>query len=269
MPKRHSSIFSIRAEITKSTRIALGVIPFVVLLSVWAILSYGKIVAPLFLPTPTAVLAEIVELFSTGFLSDVGASVFRVLAGFLVSALVAVPLGILMGSMRSVEAAFTPFVAFVRYMPAAAFIPLLILWVGIGHAQKILLLFIGIFFYLIILVVDVVKNVPAEYIDAATTLGASRRQVLLNVIVPGSMPGIYDALRTMMGVGWTYIVVVEMVAATSGIGQMIMESQRFLQTGRVISGILTIGLIGLICDMLFRSCEPLLFKWVRKRQASA
>lgn len=248
-------------EISRLTRIILGAIPFIVVLSLWVFLSYGKVVEQIFLPSPTAVLYEFKVLISTGFAADILASIGRVMGGFLISTVIAVPLGIMMGASRRIEEIFSPFVAFFRYLPAAAFIPLLILWVGIGDVQKVALLFIGIFFYLTTLVVHVVATTRKEFIDAASTLGATRLQILLNVIVPASLPGIYDALRTMMGVGWTYIVVAEMVAATSGIGKVIIESQRFLQTGKVIVGIVVIGVIGIVFDVVFRIGRPLLFRW--------
>lgn len=265
MSKKLSNLFRIREDIDRRLYVILGIIPFVILFLFWIILTYGKLVLPVFLPTPTAVLKDLGELFKNGFLTDIGASLFRVFTGFLLSAVIAVPLGILMGSFKLIDAFYSPLVTFVRYLPAAAFIPLLILWVGIGHLEKILLLFIGIFFYLLILITIAVQDVRHEYLDAAYTLGAKKKQVLLNVIVPASLPGIYEALRTMMGVGWTYIVVVEMVAATSGIGKMIMDSQRFMRTGRVIAGIITIGLIGIICDFIFMIFYPILFKWVGKK----
>jgi len=242
-------------------QVALGSVPFVFLLGLWLFLSLGEVVEPIFLPSPGVVLDELATLMAGGFAWDVMASIGRVLGGFFLASIIGVPLGVMMGASRRVEEMFSPFVAFVRYLPAAAFIPLLILWLGIGNAQKVALLFMGVFFYLTIMVMNVVAGVRRDYIDAASTLGATRRQILVHVIVPASSPGIYDALRTMMGVGWTYIVVAEMVAATSGIGKMIIESQRFLQTGRVVAGIAVIGLIGVICDLIFRAGRPLLFRW--------
>jgi NitT/TauT family transport system permease protein len=254
--------FELRKNIPRWLHISLGIIPFIIVFGGWAALSYGEIVKPIFLPTPTKVIQTIVFLFTEqGLLADIFASVFRVLSSFFISAAIAVPLGIFMGSLKFIEGLFTPFTAFMRYMPVAAFIPLLILWVGIGHLQKIILLFIGIFFYLLVLVTNVVASVKKEYLDAAYTLGATKTQTLVKVIVPASLPGIFDSLRAMMGVGWTYIVVVELVAAESGIGKRIMEAQRFLHTADVIGCIIIIGIIGITFDLIFRLTYPLLFKW--------
>lgn len=252
----------LRTEIPESLHICLGVAPFIIFLLIWAILSYGEFINPLFLPNPTKVVEETIVIFKEhNFLSHIGASVFRVIMAFLISAAIAIPLGLMMGGFKVAEAFFTPFTAFVRYMPVAAFIPLLILWLGIGHIEKITLLFIGIFFYLLILITNVALDVRQEYFDTAYTLGATERQVFFRVLVPASLPGIFDSLRAMMGVGWTYIIVVELVAAKSGIGKMIIESQRFLQTPRVIAGIITIGVIGILCDLIFKALFPVLFKW--------
>ena len=257
------ALSAFREDIPRSMHIWLGIIAFVVVLSLWSLLSYEGYIRPLFLPTPTSVIEETYILFTDhDLLGDMGASIYRVTVGFILAALVAIPLGVLMGSFKSIESLFTPFTAFIRYMPVAGFIPLLILWFGIGHLQKIILLFIGVFFFLLAMIVNVVSEVRQEIVDTAYTLGAKKHQIILRVILPASMPGIFDSLRTMMGAGWTYIVVAELVAAESGLGKMIMESQRFLQTSRVISGIIIIGLIGITFDSLFRISKPLLFPWL-------
>lgn len=243
---------------------SIAYIPFVVLISLWCLLSYGGIVKSLFLPTPTVVISELVKLFSEQrFLSDILVSLSRIFAGFILSAVFAIPLGILMGTFKTTDVLFSPIVGFVRYMPASAFIPLVILWFGIGFWEKVIVIFISIFFYLVILVADAAANVRQELKETALTLGATKSQILLKVIVPASLPDIWNALRIMLGVGWTMIIIVELVAAQSGIGAMIIHAQRFLQTPKVIAGIIVIGALGIMCDLAFRWLRPVLFRWIK------
>ncbi len=240
----------------------LGGIPFVVLLGLWCILSFGGFVRPLFLPTPTAVIVEGVRLFSEeAFLRDVLLSLIRVFTGFVISVVLAFPLGILIGSSHRAEAGLVPVIAFLRYVPATAFIPIAILWFGVGFLEKIVLVFISIFFYLVLLIADAAMSVRKPLIETALTLGASPYQVLSSVVVRAALPDIWNGMRTMFGVGWTMIVVVELVGAESGIGAMIIQAQRFLQTPKVFAGIVVIGALGVVCDLIFRGLHRVLFPW--------
>ncbi|MEM7048366.1 MAG: ABC transporter permease [Acidobacteriota bacterium] len=242
--------------------ILLGAGAFLGALMLWCFLTYGGIVKPLFLPTPTAVVADLVQLFTAeDFAYDILMSVFRVLAGFGLAALLATPLGILMGTFRPLEAIVSPFCAFVRYMPAAAFIPLIILWLGIGHGQKISVIFLGVFFYMLILIAGEADQVKKDLIETAYTLGASRWQILRRVIAPAALPGVLKSLRAMVGAAWTYLIVAELVAAQTGIGFRISEAQRFLRTDRVIAGIVVIGAIGVLTDLLFKVVSAWLTSW--------
>jgi NitT/TauT family transport system permease protein len=172
-----------------------------------------------------------------------------------------------MGSFRFFQALLEPLIGAVRYMPASAFIPLLIIWLGIGDAQKIGVVFIGVFFPLTLLIADVSAGVPKELINIAYTLGASRWQVFSRVLLPASLPGVVDNLRITMGWAWTYLIVAELVGAESGIGHLILQSQRFLATDRIIASILTIGLLGVVTDGIFRLISARLFPYVEKLQA--
>ncbi len=242
----------------------LSAVPVLLVAGAWAVATYGGFVGPFFLPTPSAVIVSAIQLFrSHGYVNDIVASLARVLVAFGLCAATAVPLGLLMGRSPIITAVLSPFVVVMRYVPISAFIPLLILWAGIGTFQKVLFLWLGTFFYLLALVADATASVAPELIDTAATLGATRPQVLVRVIFPAALPAILDALRVMMGVGWTYLVLAEIVAAESGIGYMIMESQRFLKTPRVFVGILTVGAIGLGLDFLLRSTRDLLLPWAR------
>jgi NitT/TauT family transport system permease protein len=147
-------------------------------------------------------------------------------------------------------------------MPASAFIPLFILWLGIGDVQKIAIIFVGSFFQLVLMVAVVAKSVHKDMLETAYTLGAKRVQVVRKVLLPASLPGILDTLRIIVGWAWTYIIVAELVASSSGIGYMIISAQRMLRTASIIFGIFTIGVLGLITDYAFKWTHKKLFPWV-------
>ncbi|MDO9031579.1 MAG: ABC transporter permease, partial [Hydrogenophaga sp.] len=197
-----------------------------------------------------------------GLLEDMGISVYRVVAGFLLSAVIALPLGLLIGSFRSVQALLEPLTDLIRYMPAVAFIPLVMLWVGIDEGSKIAIIFIGTFFQMVLMVAEDVRRVPAAQVEAAQTMGANRRELIEKVILPSAKPALLDTLRITMGWAWTYLVVAELVAANSGLGYAILRAQRFLQTDTIFAGIIVIGLIGLVTDQLFRWLHRRAFPWL-------
>jgi NitT/TauT family transport system permease protein len=243
----------------------LGLLGFGVVLAVWSLLSYGGVFDEFFLPSPTAVAASGYDLFDHhGFAYDVWASTRRILIGFVLSALIGIPLGIAIGSVRVVQAFFEPVIAFVRYMPASAFIPLLIIWFGLGDSEKVAVIFIGVFFPITLLIADVSANVPRELLHSSYTLGASRPQVFFRVLLPASWPGVLDNLRIGMGWAWTYLIVAELVAAERGIGHVILTASRFADTGQIIAGIIIIGFIGLAFDALFRWLYRVLFPYAER-----
>ncbi|HEX8089996.1 MAG TPA: ABC transporter permease [Blastocatellia bacterium] len=260
-----SNIARVRSRPSHKTwgSIAIAAIPFFLVLLFWHLSSADSGPRSIFLPSPGAVIRAFGELFSSqAFIVDIGASVYRVTAGFMLAAIVAVPLGLLAGSVKFIDRLVQPINDFTRYLPVPAFIPLLILWVGIGDAQKILVIFIGTVFQVIPLVADTAANVPSNLIDLGYTSGASRRQILTKVVLPWCAPTIYDHLRVALGWAWGYLVIAELVAATSGIGHVIIQAQRFIQTPRVMAGILTIGLIGLFFDLCFKLPKRKIFPWL-------
>jgi NitT/TauT family transport system permease protein len=249
-----------------ATRIALGISFFVVFFAVWAAATFGGLVPKQFLADPvTMVVSGWTLLTQYGFLKDIGMTVWRVFGGFLIAAVLAVPLGVLMGAYKPVEAFFEPFVSFSRYLPASAFIPLLILWAGIGEAQKLAVIFIGSFFQLVLMVAVSVGNTRRDLVEAAYTLGAQDRGVVARVLVPSSAPEIAETLRMVLGWAWTYVIVAELIGASSGIGHMITDSQALLATDQIIFGILVIGLIGLVTDFAFKAMNRALFPWAQLR----
>ena len=183
-------------------------------------------------------------------------TIWRVVGGFVLAAIVAVPLGIAMGTYKPVEAFFEPFVSFARYLPASAFIPLLILWAGIGEAQKLLVIFIGSVFQLILMVAVSVGNTRRDLVEAAYTLGARDwRHRRPRADPRRSAPEIAEILRLVLGWAWTYVIVAELIGSSSGIGHMIIDSQALLATGQIIFGIIVIGLIGLVSDYLLQGAN--------------
>lgn len=255
-----------KLAVSRRLTLALGAAAFVVIVLVWTLAAI-LVDNPSFVPTPVAVVQAWVDMFTTqGFLIDVGWSTFRIVGGFLIAALVAVPLGLLMGSFEVVRAFFQPPINAIRYMPASAFIPLLILFQGLGESEKLTVIWIGVFFQLVLMVMDVAQRVPMEMLNVAYTLGASRRTVFRKVFLPATFPEVVDALRITMGWAWTYLIVAELVAATAGIGYFILVSERYLRADRIIAAILTIGVLGLVTDLLFALVSRWAFPYVEKVQ---
>jgi len=262
-PRRLSDFFNPKEPIPPGLYLSLSLSSFIFFLVIWSILTYGGFVDALFLPSPGRVFQAGVDLFlEFGFTADIFNSTYRVMVGFIVAAIIGVPLGLIMGTFQVAEALTEPMVGFIRYMPASAFIPLFILWLGIGDVEKIAIIFVGSFFQLVLMVAVVAKNVHTDMLETAYTLGAKRFQVIRKVLLPASLPGILDTLRIIIGWAWTYIIVAELVASASGIGYMIISAQRMLRTGSIIFGILTIGMMGLVTDYFFKWLYKKLFPWV-------
>jgi len=248
--------------VSRARKVALGAGFFVVFVAAWSFATFGGFVSRTFLADPVTMLREGYALFAQyGFAKDVGITVWRVLGGFVIAAILGVPLGIAMGAFKPIEAFFEPFVSFARYLPASAFIPLLILWAGIGEAQKLLVIFIGVFFQIVLMVAVIVGSTRRELVEAAYTLGAGPHGIVQRVLLPNAAPQIAETLRLVLGWAWTYVIVAELIGASSGIGHMITDSQALLNTGQIIFGIIMIGLIGLVSDFAFKAANQKLFPW--------
>lgn len=258
-------LFKPKRDIPLRVSLVTSTIPFVFVFLSWCLLSYSGYVPHFFLPSPTAVGKAAADLAtSQGLLTHAWVSFYRISLGFLAAALLAVPLGILMGSFRMVQALIEPINDFIRYLPVAAFIPLAILWTGIGDFEKIVIIFIGTFFQLILLVADNARIVPAEYLEVAYTLGGSRWAAITKVLTPAAAPGIFDSLRISIGWAWSYLIVAEIVASNRGLGYLIIQGGRFLKTSQIVAVIFIIGLIGLATDQCFRWASHRLFPWRRE-----
>lgn len=264
--RRRLKLFALREDIPNWIYASLGAGFIALLLLAWTLVTQAELVNPLFLPPPGEVINEAISQIQSGVLiEDTSASLYRIVVGWLIATLIAVPIGILMGNFKFFEALFEPFIDLVRYMPVVALIPLTILWAGTGDWQKFLILFIGTFFQEVLMIMDNVKNVPRDLIRVGYTLGMSRLEVLRDIILPASLPGIWDTFRITLGWTWTYLVVAELVAAQSGLGRRIMDAQRYLATERIIFGILFIGLLGLLTDYFFKIIAARLFRWLKER----
>lgn len=262
---RKGSFWRIRGDLSRrSAWLLTGAglsLPFVV----WWLWTALGLADPMFMPSPGAVLERIGRWWtSEGLLGDIGISVWRVMAGFGASALIALPLGLYIGTYRPVQAFLEPLTDFIRYMPAVAFIPLVMLWVGIDEGSKVLIIFIGTFFQMVLMVAEDVRRVPMAQIEAAQTMGANRSEIVKLVILPSAKPALLDTLRITCGWAWTYLVVAELVAANSGLGYAILKAQRYMHTDKIFAGILLIGLIGLLTDQAFRWLHRRAFPWMRK-----
>lgn len=234
----------------------------VVLLVLWCFLSYSGAVPPFLLASPTDVLRAFVRLGSSAaYWYDVAISVFRISTGFLLSLIVALPLAAVLVMSPGIHRAVIPPISFIRYLPVPALIPFLILWFGIGEGEKIAVVFAGVFFQLILIVVDDLRAVPEELRDVARSFGASRWDLFSSVAFPNALPALYDAARITLAWAWGWVMLAEVVGSSSGIGYMIVRAQRFLINADMIVGLLTIGLLGLMADALMSALRPRLFKW--------
>ena len=248
----------------------LSLICFVLIIGLWCVASYGHLVQEVFLPSPTAVLSKLFSMAADGTLwAHCSASIARVMIGWIWSVIVALPMGMLMANSKRFCAFIQPIIEFARYLPVVALVPLTLLYLGIEESQKYTIIFLGTFFQLVLMVADTVSNVDINMINAAKTLGANRFQVYKEVIFPAALPGLIDDFRLTIGWAWTYLVVAEMVAASNGLGYMILKSQRYLATDTIFAGLILIGLIGLVTDWLFRLATRLVAPWYERLGAQA
>lgn len=244
-----SVFWSIRQGFPRWLSATLVAAALIVPLTLWLVVSSLQLVPPMFLPTPGAVLGAGYTMLTQGnLLMDVVVSSARVLAGFVVAAVIGVPMGLAMGTFYSMDSLFAPIVGTVRYMPVTAFVPLIVIWLGLGEPSKILIIMLGVVLYNAIMVADAVKFIPNEMINVAYTMGARRWDVVFKVIIPAAFPSVLDTLRVNISAAWNFLVIAELVASQNGLGYRIIQAQRFLQTDKVLFCIALIGVIGLLID---------------------
>ena len=257
---RQSAIGRLRGDIPVGLRAALSAVGAASVLALWGLTSTVWASDGFQVPTIAAPWSALVEMWEAGELwTDFTASVERVGIGYAASIVIGVVLGVLIGSFRSAEAFFEPQIGFLRYIPATALTPLLLIWLGIDEAPKIALIVFGTVFFNILMVADVTRAVPRELISAAYTLGAKRLTVLRRVILPHSWPGIVDVARINLAAAWLMLVVAELLAAQAGLAFRIIRAQRFRRIDRMFALLLVFGLLGMASDLALR--------WFRDRSA--
>ena len=260
-----SDLFALRSPLPRRVALVLGLVAPTFVLVAWCVVSYGGLAPPDFLPSPTEVVRGTLQLFLQ---YDLGAAVWvstrRILLAFALASALALPLGVLMGAFEPINRVFEPIMAPLRYMPISAFIPLLILWFGIYESQKIAFLFLGVFVYLLPVVVTAIRAVPEELVQTALTLGASRWQAVRTVLLPAALPEIFDSFRVMNAISWTYVILAEAVNPERGLGYMVELARTHQKASWSFAGLLVIGGIGLLTDALIRACAAVLFRWREK-----
>jgi NitT/TauT family transport system permease protein len=254
----------VREPVSQQKSRLLALAGFLSLVTAWCILSYGGIIPGVILPSPTEVLRAFPALhFEEALVRSAGWSLYRVGMGFLISAAVAIPLGLLMGTFPQVKHFLAPLIDPLRFLPISALVPLFLVWFGIEETMKIMLLFVGTFVYLLPLVVEAVENVDEVYLQTAVTLGATRGQLVRHVLIPGSLPAIGEALRVMNGIGWTYVILAEIVNARYGLGHLITVAGKRSHVDQIFAGVLVILFIGVVTDWMIRMANRQLFAWKR------
>jgi NitT/TauT family transport system permease protein len=255
-------LFALRAPLPRGTAVALGFVMPALVLGAWCGITYGGFAPPDFLPSPTDVLKGTLQLFIQYDLWDaILTSSRRIALAFVLASALALPLGILMGAFEPINRLFEPVVAPLRYMPISAFIPLLILWFGIYEKQKIAFLFLGVFVYLLPVVVTAIRAVPEELVQTALTLGATKLQAIRTVLLPAALPEIFDSFRVMNAILWTYVILAEAVNPEHGLGYMVELARTHQKASWSFAGLLVIGGIGLLTDFAIRTISGLLFRW--------
>ncbi len=252
----------VRAALTNRKARSLALLGLVAFFGAWCVLAYGGLVPTIILPSPSDVVKAFPVLhFEEALVRSALASLYRVSMGFLLSALVAIPLGLLMGTFPAIKFFCSPVLDPLRFLPISALVPLFIVWFGIDDLQKIVFLFVGTFVYMLPLVVEAVENVEEVYLQTATTLGASKTQLVRHVLIPGSLPAIGEALRVMNGIGWTYVILAEVINARYGLGALITVAGKRSHVDQIFALVLVILVIGVVTDQILRIVNKQLFSW--------
>jgi NitT/TauT family transport system permease protein len=255
-------LFELRRQVPPQLMRFLAVAGFVLAIASYFWISSLGFINAHFVPGPTRLWEAAVEIFTSDYLLvDFQVSFIRVTAGFLLAALIAVPLGTFIGGFRVFEGLLQPLTEFARYVPVPALIPLLMVFFGIEETPKVMLIFIGVFFQLLLMVADEIRRVPYELIQVSYTLGANRREVIGQVLVRAALPGIFDSLRLCNGWAWTYLVVAELIAAEAGLGYRILRFYRYKQIPEMYIYLILLGILGLLLDFIFREFNRRAFHW--------
>ncbi len=240
----------------------ISIVSLVLFLAFWEFVCRMGFIEPLFMPSPSQILSRAIKMIDNGqLLAHTLASTRRVMVGFLISSLIAIPFGIFLGSSRIFMAIFDPFISLLRPLPSMSWIPLSLLWLGITETQKYSIVFMGSFAPSLLYIIEATKSIDPLLIRAARNLGATQLDVMREVILPGSLPQIIAGLKVMLGIAWTCIISAELVAAREGLGFMIMNGKEYFQTDTVLLGMVMISVTVMITDLVFRKFEKRLLPW--------
>jgi len=261
--RRGGAALAIRKPLPRGTHLMLVAVSVAAPIAAWVVLGATGLVDPRYLPAPGRVWQAGLDMAASGQLAqDAWATLQRIAAGFGLAVAISVPLGIFMGTFNAVNALLEPMSGLLRYLPAAAFTPLVLIWLGIGEPPKIALILLGTVFFNMLMTADAVRLVPAELVDVAYTLGARRFEVLGKVIVPHALPGVIDAVRVNFAAAWNLVVVAELVNSETGLGKRILLSQRFTQTDKIFAILVVIAVTGVLTDVLLRLARNRVGRWV-------
>jgi NitT/TauT family transport system permease protein len=269
---RHRHWLGIREEVPFWLKYLLGAVPIVVMLAIWWLITGSgpaeqRVISPTILPSPLEVIQSFQKLwFERALTRNVTISFLRVLAGFIVAVGIAFPLGVLMGSFSKIKAAFNPLAVFGAYLPIPALVPLTLSLFGTGEQQKVAFLALAFVIYLLPLIVDAVDDVDDVYLKTAYTLGARTFQVVRKVLLAVSWPNIFHAMRLGFGIGWSYIILAEMVDIGKGLGGIIIMSQRRGPREHIYLVLLVIVLVAFVTDRLWAWAGKVLFPYQERRR---
>lgn len=252
------------------TTLAISAITIVAIVTLWAIASSLKLVSPVFLPSPLMVLTSLISVATKGFVDSTLAqhtlaSLGRIFGALAAAILIGVPAGVAIASSRIGKGILDPIVEFLRPLPPLAYLPLIIIWLGIGEASKITVIALAMLPPVIISTAAGVRSASKDHINAARSFGATRWQVLWHVILPGAVPSILTGTRIALGAGWSTLVAAELIAASRGLGFMIQSAAQFLVTDIVIAGIFVIAIIAFLFELVARLAERVLVPWASHR----
>lgn len=239
-------------------------------LVLWTIASTAGLVSPVFLPSPFTVIRSLYGVLTQGFVDSTlmqhtGASLYRIFGGLVTAVVIGVPAGLAIALSRVGRGILDPIVEFLRPLPPLAYLPLVIIWMGIGEASKIAVIALAMLPPIIISTAAGARGTSKDHVNAARAFGATKLQILWNVIVPSSIPSILTGIRIALGAGWSTLVAAELIAATQGLGFMIQSAAQFLVTDIVIAGILVIAAIAFLFEILARWLERTLVPWAQHR----
>jgi NitT/TauT family transport system permease protein len=256
----------IRGDLSLRWRLGLGAVGLLGVIALWLFAASATSGADqgIVVPSPGDTWSALGELQTEGVLwSDILASSERILYGYGISMAIGIAVGLAMGAFPSAEGTLEAPIGFVRYIPASALTPLMLLWLGIDEAPKITLIVLGTVFYNILMVADVARSVPRQLIDAASTLGASRRRIMARVVWPHSIPGIIDVARINLAAGWLMLVVAELLATDEGLAVRVVRATRFRAYDRMFAILLVFGVIGMLSDLALRGLRRWAAPWDR------